>query len=140
MTTPLETTFEAISAEDVAALEGRLVIMVAPDGSMDPLARKVDRLSRRAVTRLAESDAFARAKLGSGHVLAHPAGLAAEAVQVIKIARRPDAETARKAGAAIADFNGTVPLVVLAGSLAAGRGPRARAGAAQLCLPRIPDR
>ena len=117
MTTPLETTFEAISAEDVAALEGRLVIMVAPDGSMDPLARKVDRLSRRAVTRLAESDAFARAKPGCGHVLAHPSGLAAEAVQVIKIARRPDAETARKAGAAIADFNGTVPLVVLAGSL-----------------------
>jgi leucyl aminopeptidase len=116
VTTPPETTFVSVSSEDVAELEGRLVIMVAPDGSMDPLARKVDRLSRRAVTRLAESDAFGRAKPGSGHVLAHPAGLVAEAVQVIKIARRPDGETARRAGAAIADFNAAVPLTVLAGS------------------------
>ena len=47
-----------------------------------------------------------------------PAGLAAEAVQVVKLPRRPAAAEARLAGAAIAGFNGSVPLTVLAGGQA----------------------
>ena len=59
-----------------------------------------------------------KAKAGSGHVLAYPAGLVAEAVQVVKLPKRPSVAEARLAGAAIAGFNGTVPLTVLAGAQA----------------------
>ena len=54
---------------------------------LDPLARRVDRLTRGAVGRLVASEFFTKAKAGSGHVLAHPTGLAAEAVQVVKLPR-----------------------------------------------------
>ncbi len=82
---------------------------------LEPLAKRVDRLTRGAVGRLIASAAFAKAKAGSGHVLAHPGGLAAEAVQVVKLPRRPTPAQARLAGAAIAGFNATSPLTVLAG-------------------------
>jgi leucyl aminopeptidase len=64
-------------------------------------------------------------------VLAHPAGLAAEALQVVKLPSDASAEDARRAGAAIAAFNGSAPLTVLAGGqprfadLALGLGLRA---------------
>ena len=51
-------------------------------------------------------------------MLAFPPGLAAEAVQVVKLPARPTAAEARLAGAAIAGFNASVPLTVLAGAQA----------------------
>ena len=89
--------------------------MLADVVGLDPLARRLDRLTRGAIGRLIASDAFAKAKAGSGHVLAHPAGIAAEAVQVVKLPRRASVAEARLAGAAVASFNGKVPLTVLAG-------------------------
>ena len=117
MTAPLETSFVEPDAEAIAGLEGRLVAFVTPDGAMDPLARRVDRLTRKALTRLVESETFTKAKPGSSHMLAFPAGLAAEAVQVIKLARRPGPEAARKAGAEIAKAGVAKPVTVLAGPL-----------------------
>ena len=116
VTAPLQTAFVAAAPEKIADTAGRLVVFAeAPGASLDPLARRVDRLSRGAVTRLLGSDAFAKASAGSGHVLAFPAGLAAEAVLVVKLPRKPSPADARRAGAAIAGFNGSVPLAVLAG-------------------------
>jgi leucyl aminopeptidase len=117
VTTPLETAFVDVDAEGIAGLEGRVVVFVAPDGSMDPLARRVDRLSRRAVTRLVGSDAFARAEASSAHVLSWPSGLAASAVVVVKLDRRAGAAEARKAGAAIAAAGIKPNVTVLAPTL-----------------------
>ena len=117
MTAPLQTDFQAADPAAIADIEGRVALFLAEDGSMDPLARRVDRLTRGAVKRLAESGAFAKAKTGSGETLAWPAGMRAEAIMVVKLPRRPTPEQARKAGAAIAAFNGTVPLTVLAGTI-----------------------
>jgi leucyl aminopeptidase len=114
VTAPLQTAFAAADAGKIPEIPGRIALFA--DGSaLDPLGRRVDRQTRGAVHRLLASDAFAKAKPGSGHVLAHPAGLAAEAVQVVKLPRRASAADARLAGAAIAGFNGSVPLTVLAG-------------------------
>jgi leucyl aminopeptidase len=118
VTAPLQTAFVAADPAKIAEIPGRIAIFAAGDGGLDPLARRVDRLTRGAVGRLVASRAFVKAKAGSGHVLAHPAGLAAEAVLVVKLPRKPSAEEARLAGAAIAIFNGTVPLTVLAGGQA----------------------
>jgi len=118
VTTPLKTVFTEMDAAGLAAQEGRIAVLVAPDGAMDAMARRLDRLSRGALGRLVAGEAFGKAKPGSGHVIAYPAGLAAEAVQVVKLARRPSAEDARRAGAAIAGFNGSAPLTVLAAAQA----------------------
>jgi leucyl aminopeptidase len=116
VTAPLQTAFADVEPAAIAAIGGRIAVFVAGPGPLDPLLRRLDRLTRGAIGRLAASPAFARAKPGSGHVLAHPAGLAAEALQVVKLPRRPTPADARLAGAAIAGFNGNVPLTVLAGS------------------------
>ena len=118
MTAPLQTVFAAADANEIAGIAGRIVLFADGAGGLDPLARRVDRLTRGALGRLLASPGFGRAKAGSGHVLAHPAGLAAEAVQVVKLSRKPAAAEARLAGAAVAGFNGSVPLTVLAGGQA----------------------
>jgi leucyl aminopeptidase len=116
MTAPLETRFETADVERIAALEGRIALFVEPEGGLDALARRANRLTRGAVARLAKSETFRRMKAGEGHVISMPAGLAAEAVLAVKLPKRPGLDEARKAGAAIAQFNASVPLAVLAGS------------------------
>jgi leucyl aminopeptidase len=119
MTAPLETRFVPADPERIADLEGALAVIIDPDGKLDALGRRVNRLSRGALARLAESDAFARLKPGEGTVLAYPAGLKARAVQVVKLPRRPGPAEARRAGASIAQQNKDVmPLTLLAGSQA----------------------
>ena len=89
MTAPLQTAFAAAAPEKIARIAGRIVVFADGTRTLDPLARRVDRLTRGAVARLVAAPAFAKAKAGSGHVLAYPGGLAAEAVQVVKLPRRP---------------------------------------------------
>ncbi|MEL6168173.1 MAG: leucyl aminopeptidase [Pseudomonadota bacterium] len=115
MTTPATLAVDGLDLDKIAALEGRLVVVVTPDGKLDNAGRRVNRLTRGALARFAESQAFE--KLGSGDTadLAWPAGLAAEAVQVVKLDRRPDAQTARKAGAAIGARAGKGPVTILGG-------------------------
>jgi leucyl aminopeptidase len=116
MTTPLQTAFVAADADSIAEIEGRVAVFLDPEGGMDPLARRVNRLTRGALARLAESDAFRRMKPGEGHALSMPQGLKAEGVLAVKLPKKPSDEEARKAGAAIARFNAAVPLTVLLGA------------------------
>ena len=96
---PIE--FRDTDLEALASAPGRLVVFAGSEGSMGPGAKRVNRLTRGALERFAASPAFAKLKPGEGTDLAWPAGLAAEAVQVVKLDRRADAATARKAGATI---------------------------------------
>jgi leucyl aminopeptidase len=116
LTAPLQTAFTDADQADIAAIAGRLVVFADETGTLAPLARKVDRLTRGAVTRLVGADAFAKAKAGSGHALAFPAGLAVESLLVVKLPKKPTVAEARLAGAAIAAFNASCPLTVLAGA------------------------
>ncbi|PZQ50502.1 MAG: leucyl aminopeptidase [Rhodovulum sulfidophilum] len=117
MTAPLQTAFTEADQADIAAIAGRLVVFADETGTLSPLTRKVDRLAKGAIGRLVASQAFAKAKSGSAHALAFPAGLAAESLIVVKLPRKATAAEARAAGAAIAGFNGSAALSVLAGAL-----------------------
>jgi len=117
VTAPVQTTFVAADAGAGPALAGRIAVFVDETGRFDPLTRRLDRAARGALKRLVASDAFAKLKAGEGHVLSFPAGLAAEAVLVVKLGRKATASEARKAGAAVAGFNATAPLAVFAGTV-----------------------
>ncbi len=108
--------FAETDLEALAGAEGRLAIIVTPDGKLDPGARRVNRLTKGAVKRLVEGKRFAKAKPGEVTSLAWPAGLQAEALDVLVLPRRPSVEEARRGGAALAKARGTAPLTLLAGS------------------------
>jgi len=116
MTTPLTIHFDTLELDDIAAVSGKIAVLASPDGKLDNFARRVNRLTKGAVARLLENPAFAECENGEGVTLAFPTGLAAEAVQVVKLSKRPTAGEARKAGAAMARFKGRDALCVLAGA------------------------
>ena len=70
-----------------------------PRASSTPAGRRLNRLTKGALARLAEAESFDKAKVGETVSLSFPAGLAAEALIVCKLPRRPSVEEARKAGA-----------------------------------------
>ncbi len=106
--------FQAFDLEEMAQAEGRVVIIIPAEGKMGPAARRANRLTRGAVARLVESDRFAKVKPGDVVSLAWPAGMAAEALDVLVLPRRPDTDEARKAGAAIAKCAAGKPVLVMA--------------------------
>ncbi|MEI4470172.1 leucyl aminopeptidase [Frigidibacter sp. MR17.24] len=116
MTVPPAISFRAPETADLAAVTGRLAVLVAEGGALDPLARKLDRLVKGAISRFAASPAFARLKAGDAAELGWPAGIAAEAVQVIRLDRKAGTAEARKAGAAIGRGLGAAGVTVLAGA------------------------
>ncbi|MFV0243772.1 MAG: leucyl aminopeptidase [Qingshengfaniella sp.] len=116
MTTPLPIRFDPVKLDDLAGLPGRVVVLVSPEGKLDQAGRRMNRLTRGALERFAASKAFADLKPGGAHDLSHPAGMAADALQVVKLDRRAPVDVARKAGVAIGAARGQAALTVLAGS------------------------
>lgn len=114
MTNPLTINFAEIDLDEIKDMKGKMAVFASADGKIGPMARRVNRLSKAAIARLTESDAFAKMKEGEGHALSFPAGLDAEGVLVVKLSKRPNVADARKAGAAIAKFKGTSEMHVLA--------------------------
>ena len=117
MTRPPALEFVETEIDAIATAEGRVVVFIPPTGKLDQTARRVNRLTRGALERFAESDRFARMKDGEATDLAWPTGLAAEAVQVIRLDRKPDDALARKAGIAIGRSARGKSVLVLAGNL-----------------------
>ncbi|MDB6453142.1 leucyl aminopeptidase [Falsirhodobacter sp. 20TX0035] len=118
MTAPVTIQFVETDLDRVEGAAGRVVVFLGTDGKMGAGARKVDRLTRGALKRVAASDAFARLKPGEGLDLAFPAGLAAPALQVIRLDRKDDVAAARRAGAAIGRALGAEGALVLADTVA----------------------
>ncbi len=116
MTNPINITFDEIALDDIAGITGKLAVLVSPDGKLDTMARRVNRLSKGAVARLIESEQFAGLDIGEGVTFAFPAGMAAEAVLAVKLPKRPSVAEARKAGAALARFKGNEALTALLAS------------------------
>ena len=114
MSQPVQIRFEEAQDADLTTLTGRIAIFADAAGALSPLARRLDRSARGAISRAVGSDAFAKLKPGEGLELAFPAGLAADAVQILRLPRRTDPEAARKAGAVIGAAHRTSPLTVLA--------------------------
>lgn len=101
MTAPAAIQFAETDLDRIDSFAGRISLLVEADGKLSPPARRVNRMTRGALERFLQSAAFARLGAGEAADLAWPAGLAAEALQVIKLGRRATADEARRAGAAI---------------------------------------
>ncbi|GGL74300.1 leucyl aminopeptidase [Wenxinia marina] len=112
-----------VAAPDAAALagrEGRIALVLPPDGRPDALARRLDGLTKGAVKRLLASTKWDGMKDGDVAELAFPAGLAAEAVLVAKLSPKADADAARRAGANLAAKRGKGDLLIHLGRSKAG--------------------
>ncbi|MHA3913395.1 leucyl aminopeptidase [Halovulum sp. GXIMD14793] len=114
MTKPLKITFAATNTDTFAKAKGKVCVLMATDGKLSKAASAVDKLTGGALKRLAASDVWDALEAGSGHTLSMPAGMDADALQVLKLDAAADPEVARKAGAAAAVFKGKGALTVLA--------------------------
>lgn len=114
MSHPVPIQFQPLDAEALAQAPGRLALIVDEGGKLGAAGRKLDKLMRGALQRFLASDAFGKLKSGESADLAWPAGLAAEAVQVVKLDRKADVAQARKAGAAIGKALSKAGTLVLA--------------------------
>ena len=102
---------------DLAVRTGAVVVFATAEGKLDQVARKMNSLCKKAISRAVESDAFEKLKAGDAMALSYPAGVEASKVIVVKLARRAAVDEARKAGAMIAKTRGTDDVLVLGGSI-----------------------
>ncbi|MEY4697971.1 MAG: hypothetical protein RIT14_2399, partial [Pseudomonadota bacterium] len=114
MTHPLPIQFRATDLEALPRLAGRVAVFVDGPKGLGPAARRIDRLTKGALSRFLDSEAFAKLKPGDAQDLAWPAGLLADAVQIVRLPRRAEVAQARKAGAAIGRAVGKTGVTVLA--------------------------
>lgn len=112
MVNPVSFTFQDVNIDEISTFAGRVAILVTPDGRMDNAARRVNRLTKGAVARLAEDDL----KAGDARVLAYPVGMAASAVDVICLEKRATQEDARAAGVALAKKRGNSNVLLCTGN------------------------
>ncbi|MCZ0811066.1 MAG: leucyl aminopeptidase [Pseudomonadota bacterium] len=119
MTTPVAVNFEETDIERIGGSAGRVAVIVTPDGKLDSGARRVNRLCKGALKRLVESDSWGKVAQGELRTLAWPAGMEAEAIDVLCLERNASTETARRGGVALAKAAaaGGGAILVLAGSL-----------------------
>ena len=109
--------FAETDIDRIASHAGRVAVFVEPEGRLGTGARRVNKLTRGALARLIEGSKFAKSKPGDAMTLAYPAGMAAEAVDVVHLPRRAGQAACRKAGAALAKLRGKADALLLAGNL-----------------------
>lgn len=113
MSQPLAVTFTETDADAITEIKGKIAVVMAADGSMNALTRKANTLTRGALKRLAESDAWEKLEEGKGVVLAVPDRMMASEILVLKAQRNPSVLLARKLGAEIAQFAAGKPVATL---------------------------
>ncbi|MFN3208924.1 MAG: leucyl aminopeptidase [Roseovarius sp.] len=116
MSMPVPVTFTELDLDAIAQAEGRVALAVTPNGKMGLGARRVNRLTKGAVKRLLESEAWEKTKPGQVVTLAWPTGLAAKALDILCLERGADPVETRQAAAALGKLKGSDPLLVLAGT------------------------
>ncbi len=117
MTDLREITFAETDLDALKDAEGRVAVFVNGAGQLGRGARRLNRLTRGAVGRAVAGEAFAKASQGDVVTLAFPVGMAADAVDIIKLERRADVAEARKAGAIVARLAGSSAVTVLGETL-----------------------
>ena len=97
----------------VADAKGAVVVFVTEEGKLDVAARRVNRLTKGAVARVAESARFATLDEGGAVTLSFPVGLAADTLLVVKLERRTRGDVARAAGGRIGAVLGADGALIL---------------------------
>ena len=116
MTQPVAVEFIAAETDALDAVEGRIAVFVGPDGQLDVLARRVNRLSKGAVAKAVGDAKWAKRKTGEVVTLSYPAGNA-KAIDIVVLDKKAGVDESRKAGAALARARGTDPVVLCAARL-----------------------
>jgi len=116
MTQLPQVTISETNLDDLATRGGAIAVFATPDGKLDLGARRVNALTKKAIARAINGAAFEKAKIGDVVTLSYPAAIAAQAVIVVKLSRRPSVEEARKAGASISKARGTDDVLILGSS------------------------
>ncbi len=121
MTAVIHPNFNEHTLDAIPQANGLVVICVDAAGSFGPSAKRVNRLMKGTLKRFADTDIFERMAEGDVQRFPAPLGLAADAVLLLKMKKRPAVEVARKCGAKIAKEAGTaaINLFVTANSRAA---------------------
>ncbi|WP_243614327.1 leucyl aminopeptidase [Shimia aestuarii] len=114
MSKPVPITFIEVDTSTIADAQGRVAIIVDPEGRMDVAARRINRLTKGALARLIEAKGAA-AKVADAHVISFPVGMSAEALDVVFLSRRASALEARKAGVSLGRVRGTSDVLLCAG-------------------------
>lgn len=112
MNHPVEIRFMPEADTDLAARQGRVVLLI---GDRDQLPKGLPPAARKSLARALSSKQWAEVKPGGALEIAFPAGMAADAVQLLRLPRRADVATARKAGAAVGARMGKAEVTVLCG-------------------------
>ncbi|GFE51759.1 putative cytosol aminopeptidase [Roseobacter cerasinus] len=117
MTTPTAVTFSKTDIERLGDHAGRIGLVVDAEGRLDVAGRRVNRLSKGALKRALEARVADGFKEGDSLTLAYPAGMAAEAVDVICLPKNAGEVAARHAGAAFGAKRGKADLLLALGAL-----------------------
>ncbi len=115
MSKPVSITFTEVDTSVLAEAQGRVAIIVDPEGRMDVAARRINRLTKGALARLIEAKRES-ATAGEAHVMSYPVGMVAEALDVVFLSRRATALDARKAGVALGRTRGSLDMLLCAGA------------------------
>lgn len=113
MTRPIELNFADMELGEVRELPGVIVVFATPDGKLSAAGRKVNSASKKVLTRYLESPAFEGAANGSVSPIAFPAGMAADAIMVVKLDKKAKELDLRKVGAKLSKAHSTASMHVL---------------------------
>jgi leucyl aminopeptidase len=114
MPKPLPIQFQATDLETLASQTGRISVLADAGQPTSPGFRRLDRVTKGTLARAFESEAFSKLKPGEAMDLAFPPGIAADAVQLIRLGKKADQAEARKAGATVGRAHGQRGSLVLA--------------------------
>ncbi len=116
MNVPVKPKFIETDLDAIADFEGKVAVFISPKGQIGLAARRVNRLMKRSLTRLAETQLFEDMPNASCHVMSMPAGMKATEVLVIKMPKRVTVDDARLAGANLGKAAGGANLLILNGA------------------------
>ncbi len=116
MNTPVTPKFIESDLDSIAEFEGKVAVFMSPTGQIGLGARRVNKLMKRSLTRLAESKIFEDMSNAACHVMSMPAGMKASDVLVVKMPKRVTVDDARLAGANLAKAAGGADLLIITGT------------------------
>lgn len=116
MNAPIVADFASIDLEKIADFKGKIVVFMTPKGKLDAKAQMLNKRMKHTLSRLAESEVFEELPNAGCHTILVPAGLAANAVIVVKLPKRVTVSLARQAGSEIGKATLGSDALVLAGA------------------------
>lgn len=118
MTELAAVSFVDADLDALAAETAKIAVLVPAEGTLNPGARRLNRLTKGALARAVESSAFEKLKAGEQLSLSFPAGMATDEVILVKLSRTAKGIEARKAGAGLGKKLGKDGLAIWAAGFA----------------------